>query len=132
QRVANFALPLSKFRRELDGRVEEPVIDGPYLDSNQRPADLAFRGSEPGHAPYHRQARKMRADNNLVNSRTPTVRHKTGSIAASSSRARARTVHREYSGIGNSGSRSRSLPRVGSFTLVNQAPMRRRGARTAS
>src|SRR3954467_754517 len=100
QGLANVALETRELRRELDGRVEEPVIHGPHFDGDLRPADLTFGGSEPGHAPYHGQAAILCADNDIVNSKTPSERRRTGSISASDNRARAGTGRLEYFGTG--------------------------------
>src|SRR5205823_9182278 len=126
ERFTDLAFPPPELGRELDGRIEEPVIDGPHFDGDQSTADLAFRGPETGHAPYHRQAPKLRTDNNLVNSRTPSAHRRIGSAAASNSRARARKARLEYSGTGTTGSRSQSGARGGSYKSVNQALSRSR------
>src|SRR5437870_1354596 len=52
-RLANFALPLRQVARELDRRIENPMIDGPPPARAARPAPLAPRTTKPSHVFYH-------------------------------------------------------------------------------
>ena len=51
--------------RQLDRRIEEPVVDGANLDGDPRAADVALRRPKSRHALYHMQAPNLRSDKDI-------------------------------------------------------------------
>ena len=59
QGLAHLALPPRVGRRQLDAGVEKAVVDGANFNAHPSAADHALRRTEPGHALYDGQGRKL-------------------------------------------------------------------------
>ena len=70
QQLPRLPLPARERRRELDARIEEPVVHGAHFHRDRPRPQLPGRAPEPGHAPYHAQACKLPCRNAVINSRS--------------------------------------------------------------